>query len=385
MKPIRVVTQDFELLTELDRYTSAIVERDWRGVGELELRINRHTRDAHLLQKGVVLMVGGDTSKVFIIRRREIELDQDGKASEVWNIRAPALKSILSQRLTLPPSHTSYDNRQGPAETVMKHYVERNVVDPDDSERQIEKIHVTDNEEKGETLQWRSRYKNLAEELEDQSKASGMGWNVVLNIAEQRWDFVVLEGKDLTTSQSDNPPVIFSPQFDSLKSMNFYEDDTDYRNAAYVGGQGEGTERRFVEVGGGEGLERYETFVDARDVDEEEEDEEGEDQPRPEEDIIEELENRGERELRDREQEVFLEGDILQQSPFTYETDYDLGDIVTLQNKDWGVTIDARITMIREVYEPDGFSLEAVFGDDRPTLIKKIKQDMKQSSAEVRR
>ena len=80
-----------------------------------------------------------------------------------------------------------------------------------------------------------------------------------------------------------------------------------------------------------------------------------------------------------------MEGQILTNSPFKYQDDYDYGDITTIQNLDWDVTMDARITNIKEIYETSGFSIEATFANNRPTLIQKIKQELSQISGEVRR
>lgn len=384
-KPIRVITQDFQLLTEIDSYSSLQVVRRWHGIGELELRINRYMKDTHLLQRGVLLIVGGQLHKVYIIKHREIELDESGKATESWLIKAPALKSVLGQRITLPPSHTAYDNKQGPAEEVMKHYVNNNAINPVDVNRIIPNLIIAENLNRGDSLSWQSRFKNLAEELEGQSLASGLGWNVYLDIQAKRWVFDVLEGRNLTASQSDLPPVIFGPQYDSLKTLSYSESELNYKNTAYVGGQGEGVERRVIELGDSMGIDRHELFVDARDVEEEVQPEEGDPYPRPEHEIISGLTNRGMQNLKEREQEQFLEGQILTNSPFEYEKDYDLGDIVTIQNKDWGVTMDARITEIKEIYESSGYQIEAVFGNDRPTLIDKIKQGFKQYENELKR
>ncbi|MEF7566303.1 hypothetical protein V4V35_25260, partial [Bacillus infantis] len=93
----------------------------------------------------------------------------------------------------------------------------------------------------------------------------------------------------------------------------------------------------------------------------------------------------GERALQEYLTEQYLEGQVLTKSPFVYERDYDLGDIVTIQNVDWGVTLDARITEVKEIYENSGFSIEATFGNNRPTLIQKIKQELKQINKEVRK
>lgn len=39
---------------------------------------------------------------------------------------------------------------------------------------------------------------------------------------------------------------------------------------------------------------------------------------------------------------------VLSKSRLIYQKDYDLGDTVTLQNKEWGVTLDARITEVKK-------------------------------------
>jgi Siphovirus ReqiPepy6 Gp37-like protein len=383
MKPIRIIDNQFNLLAEIDQYESMFLIRRWSEVGELELRINRHMSGANLLTKGNIILVGDALHKVYIIKHREVELDENGKASENWNVKALALKSVLGQRITLPPLTTAYDNKQGDAETVMKHYVDNNVISPSDADRIITNVSSATNQNRGMTVSWRSRFKNLAEELTNISLFSGIGWNVSLDIQQLKWVFDVSEGRELTVNQSTLPPVIFSPQFDSLRSLHYTESELNYKNIAYVAGQGEGIDRRVVELGADTGLNRHEIFIDARDVAEETEDDPP--QPRPEQDIIDDLTDRGQQELNGLLQEKYLEGQILTNSPFKYEQDYDLGDIVTIQNKDWNVTMNARITEIKEIYERSGFQIEATFGNKRPTLIDKIKREFSQIGSEVRK
>lgn len=388
MKPIRILTPNIDLLAEIDNYSSMFFTRRFHSIGEIELRINRHILkeieekavSPNLLVKGNLILVGADINKVFQIKHREIELDENGKATENWLIRGLSLKAVVAQRLTLPPLDVAYDNIQGSAEQVMKHYVDMNIVNPIDVNRKIEQLIISPNLNRGPIISWQSRFKNLAEEISLISLNSGLGWNVYLDIQQKKWVFEVIEGKDLTTTQDVNPPVIFSPQFDSLKSLRYTDSDLNYKNTAYIAGQGEGIERRVVELGNEVGLNRHEIFIDARDVAEE-----IEDGPRPEEDIINDLSSRGEQQLNELLQEEYLEGQILTNSPFKYQHDYDLGDITTIQNKDWGVTMNARITEVKEIYETNGFQLEATFGNNRPTLIQKIKQELSQISGEIRR
>jgi Siphovirus ReqiPepy6 Gp37-like protein len=383
MKPIRIITPDFQLLGEIDNYSSLFLTRKWHAIGDLELRISRHLKHTEHLIKGNLIIVGSSLNKVFIIKHREIELNQDGKASENWLIRALSLKSIIGQRMTVPPITTAYDNKQGDAETVMKHYIERNIVLPVDPDRVIQQIIIAANQNRGPSVSWQSRYKNLAEEMINISSLSELGWDVFLDIQQNKWVFDVDEGRDLTVNQSVLPPVIFSPQFESLQSLHYTESELNYKNTAYVAGQGEGIERRIVLVGDATGLNRHEIFVDARDIAEQTED----DPPvnRPEADIINDLTLRGQQQLNDFIQEQYLEGQVLTKSRLIYEKDYDLGDIVTLQNRDWNITMDIRLTGVKEIYEQSGFRVEGTFGKPLPTLIDKIKREIGQVAVEIRK
>ena len=60
----------------------------------------------------------------------------------------------------------------------------------------------------------------------------------------------------------------------------------------------------------------------------------------------------------------------------TYLKDWFLGDIVTIQSKEMGVTVDAQITEITETYADGLYSLEATFNEGQPNLIQLIKQEI---------
>ena len=375
MKPIRIYTPNIELLGEISNYESNMFTKSWHGIGTLELRINRHKKYTDTLQKGNIIVVGQDTRKAYLIVYRGVELNEQGKISEDWHIIAHQLKAVVGRRITMPPVHTSHDNRSGAAESVMKHYIDRNILNPVDSRRKIPQLVIAPDLQRGMHIDWQSRFKNLAEETTDISLLSGIGWDVHIDYDTKKWVFDVYGGNDISVNQDVNSPVVFSPEFGNIKDMQLVDSDLNYRNVAIVAGQGEGVERRVIEVGQTAGLDRYELFVDARDVSEETDDEEP--VQRPIADIERDLRNRGNQQLAEMSQEIYLEGQILTGGPFKYEKDWSLGDIPTLQNKDWGTTLDSRITEVTEVYEREtGMQLSVVFGQSRPTLISKIKQEL---------
>ena len=368
MKPIRILSHALELLAEIDDYESLQFYRRWHKVGEFELNVNRNKQNTNELTKGNIILLGGDLQKAGIIRHKEINLGRDGKGGETVTVSGPCMKGLAQQRITIPPEQQAYDTITGDAETVIKHYIENNVTDPADNDRKVGTVSIALNQNRGDSLAWRSRYKKLHEEIEEISKVAGLGWGAYIDLEAGEIIFEVYEGKDLTADQSENPPVIFSPEFDALEALNFMDSDIDYRNVGYAAGQGEGADREVIEIGTASGLDRHETFFDARDIDD-----------------TQELQERGEQRLAEKAQEIYLEGEVLDKSSFIYEQDYDLGDLVTVQKKEWGVTLNALITEVKETYESAGFSLDLTFGNKVPTLINKIKGDFREIENEVRR
>ncbi|MDY7044436.1 siphovirus ReqiPepy6 Gp37-like family protein [Virgibacillus sp. M23] len=357
LMPIRILSQDLNLLGEIDNYESLQYPRSLHSIGNFDLRINRYKQHTEKLVKNALIMLGSQLNKVGIIKHREIKLDENGKGSEQWTIKGYQLKGIVGQRLSIPPAHTDYDRKSGPAETVMKHYISQHLVNPDDPNRKIPHLVIAEDKGRGQHVTWQSRFKNIAEELQDISLATELGWDITLDLENKQFIFDVVEGINKTTDQSDVPPILFSPEFETVKSQSFSDSDLNMKNYGYVAGQGEGVEREVIEIGESTGLERVETFIDARDIENSSE-----------------LAARGQQKMKELQNEFYLEAEILSSSPFQYGRDYDLGDITTLQNRSWGLTRNARITEISEVYEPGAYQIEATFGQSRPTLTKKIKE-----------
>lgn len=375
--PMRIITADFELVAEVDNYETLMIESTWGGTGGIcELKINRYMLHANELTKGRIIFPSANKRNPFIIKHREIELDENGKATENWIIKAVSLKGLLGQRITLPPSGQAYDYMNTDAESIMRGYVQRNAITPTDVRRAIPRLTQSANQAKGPTLIYQTRFKNLAEEQGELSLLSGLGWNIRLDTQSKKFVYDVLEGRNLTTDQNMSPPVIFSPKFNSLSQLSYTESELNYKNSVYVAGQGEGVERRVIEVGSSSGLERHELFVDARDVEEEN---------RTPQDITNDLIARGSQSLLDYGQEQFMEGKVVKKSPFIYRRDYDLGDIVTIRNDDWGITMNSRITVIRQSYSANGEEVELVFDESQPTLIQVLKRALKQNNIELRR
>src|SRR5699024_1987909 len=406
---LRVYNRFLDLLTETSRFQSLQYPIDFHGVGQFELHINENLHGAEHMQKDNVIALS--SHKAGIIRTIENTLGEDGKASETIKVSGYTTDGIMSKRATIPPKDKSHDTINDDAETVMKHYAEKHFLNPDDPGRKMPNFMIAPNKGRGKKIKWESRFKNVAEELEEISKETGLGWCVYLDFRTKKYIFDVVESKDLTQSNSQgNNPVFFSPDFGTIKSQTFIDSDNDLRNFAYIGGQGEGVDRKIVTIGEAKGWNRIETFIDARDVsdeydrDDDEYDEDADDNKRPEEEIEQDLIDRGNKKMEDMQRLLSFEAEILTPvtrksyeyesdgyiyhaqprrravvknttiTPFEYEVDFNIGDIVDVFNKKWGVSLSTPIVEILEIHEQGGFRIEATFGETRPTITKKLKR-----------
>lgn len=371
MKPIRIIDRHFKLLGEIDSYSSLQFNRRWHTYGDFELHVNRYVQGAEHLQKGNIIILGNQPHKAAIIRHMEIEVGEGGKASENWAIRGQTLESLTGCRMVIPPFHyatgpvsdsSAFDSFKGSAEDVMKHYIEAHITSPADTKRKINEIRLAQSLSRGPQLTWQAEYEKLSEVLEKISNETGLGIEAKLDFDLQKIIVDTREGVNRSAFQEENDPVIFSIMYDNIKSQRYTDSDMDVRTAAYALGSGDGVDKKIVELGEAEGWNRIETAFDLNiDIDQYDYEETG-------------LTEQGKQKLNEYKEIKTLEGQVMNTGPFLYEEDWQLGDIVTVQNKDWGVTMNSRITEVKEIYEGSDFDLEVTFGNKVPDIIDKLKR-----------
>ena len=364
MQPLRIFDQSFNLLGEIDNYESLVITRKHFTYNDFHVQINANKQNTEHLRKGNILLPGTDFSKAAIIRQVEKNLDEGGKGSEVINVTAYGLCELFTRRITLPPSGSAADNITADGESVIKHYIANNITAPTDADRQISLVNMLANQNRGLNAEWGSRYKKLNEELTKIAKLAGLGLQMSLNYDTLKFDFDVVAGRDLTTSQTANNPVIFSYEFDNIQTQSYTHSDIDEKNIGYVGGEGEGTARTIEEVGTSTGLDRKEIFIDARNVD-----------------IS--LAEKGSQELAEKNVIETLEGQVLTYGPFEYEVDWVLGDVVTVKNSKRNIEMESTITEVREIYEPNNFELDVTFGEKPKDIVDKMKAELDRVNGDV--
>lgn len=343
--PIKIIDNQFNFLGEVDDYAAFIATRSFSGIGGFELHLSADNKYANVLEIDNIIFT--TPKKAYIILRKELTTD-----GNTLKLRGYQLKSYLNQYITYPPTGQAYHRINSNIETIMKTYVEHNLV-----LQGIADIVVAPNQNRGGDLIYQTRYKPLDEELGKIGLVGGMGWDLTLDFANKKFVFDVIESVDRTANQDINSRAIFSMEFDNLGTQTLVKDKLNYKNVAIVAGQGSGVDRAITIIGNATGLDRRELFVDARDIEN-----------------AEDLPSRGEQKLSEFQEVFTFDSQILTNSNLIYEEDYNLGDLVTVQSKKWNVTLDTRINNITEILESDGLRLEATFGNNIPTIMDVIKK-----------
>ncbi|WP_433581585.1 siphovirus ReqiPepy6 Gp37-like family protein [Paenibacillus amylolyticus] len=353
-----MIDRNFNLLAEIDDYESLQFTRRFYRAGEFEMHISLHKQGVDQLHKENIIVIDNKMHKAGIIQSRNI--GQNDQGIEVLVIKGPTLGGILDRRVTVTDN---FDRVRGPAETVMKHYVNNHLINSVNTQRRVPFMSNAPDLGRGKVTPWQTRFEPLNMVVQEIAKWCDIGWQVRLDYSAKKWVFDVLPGRNLTASQNTLPPVIFSRDFDNIMSQSFTDSDQQFKNVGYAGGQGEYEDRLIQMVGGGTGADRRETFLDCSSAEN-----------------AAELVDLGNQKLSLLKSIVSYDGQIINTGSFIYEVDWDLGDIVTMQSKSWGVTLDSRITEAKEIYEPES-KIEISLGEEVPT----ITQIVRQLTTEVKR
>lgn len=154
-------------------------------------------------------------------------------------------------------------------------------------------------------------------------------------------------GVDRTRGSGLNT-VIFSKSLSNIKRASYSYNSESDMNVAYIAGEGEGAERKWYEIqkdseNKKSAWNREELWIDARDIQSE-----GEDDTTLTDEEYDKL-------IEQRAYEKFQENAVMDEysatvnehnQRYVYMRDYDLGDWVTIQDRDLGIEIDAQIVEV---------------------------------------
>lgn len=365
-----VLDTDFKVLGVVDNYECLVWQRNYYKPSSFSMQIIPTFEQFELLKKGNILLKIDDIKEAMYIDHRELE--ENDESVEVLVVSGYSLTQWLDRRITLYK-----ELEKGNAETVMRNYVNRHCINPEEANRRIDNLILGTNNNLGNEIDYMSHYEPLLQEIEDIATVNELGYRIDLDLETKKYAFEVYKGLDRTVNQEVNSKAIFSTEFENVSNQKYIDSDNNYRNMVLVAGAGEDANRKTLTLGSSnKGLDRYELFVDARDISDTKQ--QGENEVSiPIEEYNKLLKVRGKEKLSECTKVETFDCTLINVNSLIYRVDFDLGDKVSIINKKWGLMLNERIVSITETYDEEGLNIDIEIGNNIPTLIDKIKQKVR--------
>ncbi|MDL2252667.1 siphovirus ReqiPepy6 Gp37-like family protein [Ruminococcaceae bacterium OttesenSCG-928-I18] len=346
-KPIRVYSPQLLFQGIIEDHDSLLWKRRYYEPGEFELKAPITDHNRNLLRPGNILTLRNAGEAMFI---EDLENEDTSNAKQL--VRAGrALSAYFDfRRIGTPLNPTAYFS--GPVEDAMHFLI--NFCAP------LPLVELGNVQGFPEVVEFQATMKNLSSYLTKLSRASGIGYRLRPDFKQKKLFFETYKGVDRTLSQGVNSRVIFSEAYENLNEVRYRYNDQLFATEVVVGGEGEGTDRVYVTIGGGSGLQLRQGFCDAKDLRS---------------DNLSPAQYRAN--LRQRGLE-WMAGHCINESlefktdptvNFNYREHYDLGDLVTAEKREWEQQVDQRLTELQETYEHGGMSVDPTMGDPLPESI----------------
>lgn len=340
---IKLENNMFNRIAVIDNATSVIWVKRFNAVGQFEIYIKA---SPELLEKldGDIFITRDDSNVAMYVEHIQLNTDQEN--GDYITISGRSAECILGWRIVI---RAVYSSETTTAEYIIRNLIQQQliynpiIINP----RAIEWLELGPDNEWDDKVTRQFTGKSLLSIVQEICVTYNYGFEFEWNGA--GFTINLYKGLDRSYDQSENTFVVFSPEFENLGNTEYIKDTSNYANCCVVGGEGEGSQRVFVEVFPEdlEGFYRRYIYVDAR---QSSSDELSANQYRQmlREDAVEALEQT--------KTTTSFNGEILNYNNYTYGVDYNLGDKVSVINE-YGIRGNATITEITEVEDESGYRL----------------------------
>lgn len=344
IEPI-ILNQDFEQIALIDDYSSLIWTARFYKCGDFEICVPADEWHVETLQIGYYV-TRNDDENVGIIEDLEMSIDED--MNETMIVTGRFLPCILERRIVATQTQL-----YGTVSDGVSALINDAIVYPVISARRIDNFVVVPT---NFTARLEAQYtgKNLLETIEAICEEKELGFKVTLD-DNNNFVFTLYDGVDRSYNQSENPYVVFSDEYDNLSTSEYQEQSSELVTNVLVAGEGEGLNRKTIwaSVTNPTGLDRYEMYHDQRNMstnDEEISDDEYYNQ------MLQEGLEQITTITKAFNGEVYFDN-------VEYKKDVCLGDVVTIENTRWGMSINSRlIEVIESVDEEGSYTITPTFG-----------------------
>lgn len=344
-----ILDTGLNVIAVVENYKSAIWTSRYYESGDFELYLPATTENIQLFHKDYYIVREGDWTQAMFVSN--IEITTDVEAGNYLTVTGKSLQSILERRVIFPQTTV-----KGTVEECIRALITQNIINPAVPERKIDNFILgAEVGIENATISTQFTGDNLGETITELCKAHGLGFDIALDIEEKQFVFILYKGADRSYNQNENPYVVFSPEFENLLSSNYVNKSEGYKNVAIVAGEGEGTDRKNTMVGTASGVNRYELFVDAKDVSSKVDDE-----TLSTSEYTELLTARGNEKLSEIAVTEEVEGEIILDYNYVLNKDFFLGDIVEVVNE-YGMSFTPRIIEVIESEDDTGTTAIVAF------------------------
>lgn len=334
---IYVLNSSFEQIAIIDTFKSLLWVTRYFEPGDFELYIPADNQLLDILKFGYYLTREDDDTVMLI---EKIEIQTDAENGNFFIVSGRSLESILDRRIIW--EQTNVNAKACKATFTL---LQKNVIEPSVSDRKISNFTIDTSSEDlvDSVLTQQFTGNELLETIVNIAKQFGFGWRIKL--VDKKFVY--------SCYLRDEVDVTFSPEFDNLINSNYQCDQKALKTIALIAGEGEGIARKTATYGAGSGLARRELYVDARDISSNE----GEIQAA---EYTELLQSRGKEKLSENVISQNFDGSIEPSTTYVYRKDYDVGNIVSIENE-YGIVAKPRIVEIIENWDDNGYSVVPTF------------------------
>jgi hypothetical protein len=346
---IYVLDSSAQILDMIDTFESNIWTVQYFDTNDFELVVPATDKNIDLLQKDRLLCRdkdrdGGTWQNVMIIENIKIVADwEDGNQ---MTVSGRGLKSIVGRRVIWKQT-----NLTGKVETGIRQIITENIISPDDEKRKIDNFILDEPAGITDTFDIQAMGEDLDEWITSACQTYGIGWDVY--IKDGKFVFKLYKGLDRSYNQKNRLPVVFSDEFDNLLASTYTYERAEFKNAALIGGEGEGVNQRTTTIGDSSGLERYEAYIDGSSVS-------SNGTIITEEQYYKMLQDYAKDELNTTSFTESFEGNVIPDGNYILNQDYFLGDTVQVINE-YGISATPRIVEIIESEDQNGTSIVPTF------------------------
>lgn len=354
---VRVYDLSLNLIHIVENFTSLLWKRKYNECGTFTLNAPASEKNIDAFKMGRVVWVQGKAD-AGLIEGLTIQYSNGVNTMEVTGRFMPG---VMDNRLTntflndwtetadLPSKFFS-----GRVETIMRDMFTQAASFPN----------IVLGADNGFTdeVEFQALFKSLLTYEQNLAKSANFGFRFRPDITNGRFVFEIYKGVDRSENQSDRPRVVFSEEYENLSGATYKNNSQLWKTVCQIGGQSNQTYKYYKIVGDdtATGYDRRETYYEATDV---------ESNGLTWDQYVAALIAKGEMVLEQSQDSETFECTVLANGNFVYLRDYDVGDIVTVKKKTWGLEKDLRITEVTEVYETEKPKVELVLGTPLPTTI----------------